>query len=173
MMLSPERPSRKVKVENEIELYPMFATVFMCDAASKGAARPFQQYVPVSRVNPLREVLASLCAQLDVDPKFGRLWWLSRSDGKFTGGDSLMNIESSIMAQRIMRRSVEANGDSTNEKPTVLLLEVKDVDTNKWPRGVGGVLNTSFSQDSANSAGSGAKEEIKVGDGIVGLYNMG
>eukprot|EP00550_Attheya_septentrionalis_P004019 CAMPEP_0198291588 /NCGR_PEP_ID=MMETSP1449-20131203/9068_1 /TAXON_ID=420275 /ORGANISM="Attheya septentrionalis, Strain CCMP2084" /LENGTH=2054 /DNA_ID=CAMNT_0043990251 /DNA_START=402 /DNA_END=6566 /DNA_ORIENTATION=+ len=176
MMLSPERPSRrKVVVENEIELYPMFATVFMCDAASKGAARPFQQYVPVSRVNPLREVLVSLCAQLDVDPKFGRLWWLSRSDGRFTGGDSLMNIESSIMAQRIMRRSADTNGDNTNDggKPTVLLLEVKDVDTNKWPRGVGGGLNTSFSQDSDKSVGSGKNPESNVGDGIVGLYNMG
>jgi hypothetical protein len=86
-----------------------------------------------------------------------------------------MNIESSIMAQRIMRRSADTNGDNTNDggKPTVLLLEVKDVDTNKWPRGVGGGLNTSFSQDSDKSVGSGKNPESNVGDGIVGLYNMG
>ncbi|KAL3920570.1 MAG: hypothetical protein SGILL_003194, partial [Bacillariaceae sp.] len=63
-----------MRTENEIELYPFFVTMFLCDSASRGEARPFQQQVPVSRVNPVRVLLVQLCKGLDMDPDMGRLW---------------------------------------------------------------------------------------------------
>ena len=76
---SPHSRVPRVRTAHEIELYPFFVTVFMCDALSRGEARPFQQYVPVSRVNPVRVVLVQLCKGLDIDPKFGRLWMMEHN----------------------------------------------------------------------------------------------
>ena len=43
---SPNRSGVKnVEEEYDVELYPLFATVFLCDKVSRGEPRPFQQFV--------------------------------------------------------------------------------------------------------------------------------
>lgn len=46
MSYSPSRSGVKsIEEEYDVELYPLFATVFLCDKVSKGEPRPFQQFV--------------------------------------------------------------------------------------------------------------------------------
>lgn len=46
MSYSPSRSGVKnIEEEYDIELYPLFATVFLCDKVSRGEPRPFQQFV--------------------------------------------------------------------------------------------------------------------------------
>jgi hypothetical protein len=46
MSYSPNRSGVKnIEEEYDIELYPLFATIFLCDKASRGEPRPFQQFV--------------------------------------------------------------------------------------------------------------------------------
>ncbi|KAL3924603.1 MAG: hypothetical protein SGILL_000945, partial [Bacillariaceae sp.] len=150
-----------MRTENEIELYPFFVTMFLCDSASRGEARPFQQQVPVSRVNPLRVLLMQLCKGLDIDPDIGRLWVVDTTDPERSGkNDWLLNLELSINDQRKNRIDVDGSG---NAKAT-LLLELKDEETGLWPRGVDGTEWT-FKKDEFSG--------MDVGDGVVGLYNMG
>ena len=164
----------KIRTENEIELYPFFITVFMCDASSRGDARPFQQAVPVSRVSPLRVLSVQLCKGLGVDPKFGRLWMMdSASEGTRIGlgssdsslsasghGDWLLDLDKNILEQRQSRLGGDQGGSNIT-----LLLELKDEETGLWPRGVDG-KRWSF-RDKEESAAP------DTGDGVVGLYNMG
>ena len=65
--------------QNEIELYPLFVTVMLCDAASRGEPRPFQQCVPLSSFGPVRVLLEELCARLDVEPGAARVWMTGSS----------------------------------------------------------------------------------------------
>jgi hypothetical protein len=142
----------------------------MCDATSRGEARPFQQTIPVSRVSPVGVLLVQLCKGLDVDPKFGRLWVTdtalatpTAADGSTdTFGDWLLDLRATIVEQRRKRfGSSEEGGNST----TTLLLELKDEETGLWPRGIDG-KQWAFREKSDRNAS-------ETGDGIVGLYNMG
>lgn len=46
MSYSPSRGAAKnIEEEYDVELYPLFATVFLCDKVSRGEPRPFQQFV--------------------------------------------------------------------------------------------------------------------------------
>jgi hypothetical protein len=45
MSYSPTRSGVKNLNEYDVELYPLFATVFLCDKVSRGEPRPFQQFV--------------------------------------------------------------------------------------------------------------------------------
>lgn len=164
-LASPHSRSPRIRTENEIELYPFFVTVLLCDATSRGEARPFQQYVPVSRVTPVRVVLVQLCKGLGIDPRFGRLWMIdadAESAGADGSGDWLLNLDKNIVEQ-CNRRSL------ANDKNTAitLLLEMKDEETGLWPRGIDGKEWT-FQQKSKADV-----DESETGDGIVGLYNMG
>lgn len=156
----------QMKTENEIELYPFFVTMFMCDSASKGDARPFQQGVPVSRVNPIRVLLVQLCKGLDVDPDRGRLWVMESSTSTqeletSTGRDDwLLDLDSNIVEQRKSRGSGDQSGTSSIQ----LLLELKDNKSDLWPRGEDGKTWTFSKTDT---------HRLDTGDGIVGLYNMG
>lgn len=150
-----------MRTENEIELYPFFVTMFLCDATSRGEARPFQQQVPVSRVNPLRVLLVQLCKGLDIDPDVGRLWFMETSDPEQNGqNDWLLDLDSNILDQRKSRSHSETIGVVSIS----LLLELKDEETGLWPRGMDG---TEWTFKKGDFGG------IEIGDGIVGLYNMG
>jgi DUSP domain len=206
-----------IPTENEIELYPLFVTVYLCDAASRGEARPFQQNFQLSRVSPILVMLVQLCKELDVNPDQVRLWVLgSRSIANDLGGvpvasssfspstsmlslssdtssqatrqqpgggsssladDWILSIDNSIIEQMKRRGMTTISKDS----PIVLLLELKDRDSGLWPRGIDGKEWTSRRQrhqDSGNSSASSLPSDQQVGssdlgDGIVGLYNMG
>lgn len=157
-------PRATMRTENEIELYPFFVTMFLCDASSRGEARPFQQAVPVSRVSPIRVLLVQLCKGLDVNPDLGRLWMVestdSGDDSAANGnGDWLLDIDKNISDQRNSR--VRDQGGSTNIS---LLLELKDDESGLWPRGIDG-REWTFDRKDPNAE--------ETGDGVVGLHNMG
>jgi ubiquitin C-terminal hydrolase len=158
--VSPHSRGRStIRTENEIELYPFYVTIFLSDSTSRGEARPFQQAIPVSRVNPIRVLLVQLCKGLDVDPNMGRLWVMETTDPELSGQqDWLLDLDSNIVEQR-KNRIVSDLGVSIN-----LLLELKDEETGLWPRGTDG-KNWTFKKGDPNG--------MEIGDGIVGLYNMG
>jgi len=151
-----------LRTDNEIELYPFFVTMFLCDSTSRGEARPFQQGVPVSRVSPIRMLLVQLCKELDADPNICRLWVIEPTDDPDQNGkkDWLLNVDSNIDEQRKKRVGVDQNGSSNIN----LLLELKNEETGQWPRGIDG-KNWTFKK--------GDLTTMETGDGIVGLYNMG
>ena len=154
--------SMSLRTDNEIELYPFFVTMFLCDTISCGEARPFQQSVPVSRVNPTRVLLVRLCKELDVDPDTGRLWVIEPSidPDQIGKNDWLLDIDSNIVEQRKKRVGADKNGQSSIN----LLLELKNAETNEWPRGLSG-KNWPFTKEDESGE--------ETGDGIVGLFNMG
>ena len=162
----------KIRTEMEMELYPFFVTVFLCDVASRGEARPFQQYVPVSRVSPVRVVLLRLAKGLNVDPDLCRLWVMGTepdSTDESADVDWLLNLDKNIVEQRSHRRTTHPNAASAaSDKDNIsLLLELKDEETGMWPRGVDG-KRRSFLEARALRP-----DEPEMGDGVVGLYNMG
>jgi hypothetical protein len=166
--------SPRVRTEFEIELYPFFVTVFMCDASSRGEARPFQQYAPVSRVSPVGVFLVQLCKGLDVDPKLGRIWMMeSLPDDPNTDGaeDWLLNLELNVMEQR-NRRSTSTAAEALSANRITLLLELKDPTSGKWPRGLDGKTWT-FGEKQRFGELNRRPGEPDTGTGIVGLYNMG
>ena len=164
---SADGKANTIKTENEIELYPFFVKMFLCDASSKGEARPFQQGVPVSRVNPVQTLLIRLCKGLDISVNMARLWVMdSIASASFTGeesksgeGEWLLEKDQNIVEQRKKRM-----GENASSSNFALLLEVKDEESGLWPRGING-KEWSFSKNDPDST--------ENGDGIVGLYNMG
>eukprot|EP00547_Thalassionema_nitzschioides_P000707 CAMPEP_0194214510 /NCGR_PEP_ID=MMETSP0156-20130528/15726_1 /TAXON_ID=33649 /ORGANISM="Thalassionema nitzschioides, Strain L26-B" /LENGTH=1589 /DNA_ID=CAMNT_0038942779 /DNA_START=645 /DNA_END=5414 /DNA_ORIENTATION=+ len=164
----------RVRTEYEIELYPFFVTVFMCDVASRGEARPFQQYAPVSRVSPVGIFLVQLCKGLDIDPKLGRIWVMenhrNNADDEESGEDWLLNLELNILEQKNRRNG--STGESLLSGRITLLLEIKDPETGAWPRGLDGKSWTFRETNRLGDLNSqpGAPE---IGNGIIGLYNMG
>jgi hypothetical protein len=157
--------------ENEIELYPYFVTVYLCDSASRGQARPFQQNYQMSRVSPILVMLVQLSRELDISPDSLRLWVLGNTSGSSRplGSDTpdegrnddwILSSDLNIVEQR-KRRGFSKDGDLT------LLLEIKDRETGLWPRGVDG-KEWSFRDSSIPT-----QSLSDLGDGIVGLYNMG
>lgn len=154
--------SISLRTDNEIELYPFFVTIFLCDSTSRGEARPFQQAVPVSRVNPIRILLVQLCKGMDADPNMGRLWVIEPSADTEENGknDWLLDVDSNIVEQRKSRIGADQSGSSKIN----LLLELKDEETEEWPRGIDG-KNWTFKKGDTSS--------MEIGDGIVGLFNMG
>lgn len=154
--------SISLRTDNEIELYPFFVSMFLCDMTSRGEARPFQQAVPVSRVNPIRVLIVQLCKELDVDPDTARLWVIEQTvDPDHKGkNDWLLDVDCNIVEQRKKRVSADKNGNSNIN----LLLELKNNETNEWPRGLNGKNWPSQKGDDTN---------LEIGDGIVGLFNMG
>jgi len=166
--------SPRVRTEYEIELYSFFVTVFMCDATSRGEARPFQQYAPVSRVSPVGMFLVQLCKGLDVDPKLGRIWVTENNRNDVSEEDNtedwLLNLELNILEQKNRRNM--STGESLVNGQITLLLELKDPETGKWPRGPDGKSWT-FGDKNRYGELSSQPGEPETGNGIVGLYNMG
>lgn len=161
---SPHSPQPRIPTENEIELYPFFVTIYLCDVQSRGEARPFQQNHQLSRVSPVGILLVQLCRELDVDPDHARLWVMSGDpgiDGSSGEEDWILSLSENIVDQRKRRSAKDAHGQLT------LLLEIKDKETGLWPRGADG-------KDWAFREKTPTEHRMSdVGDGVVGLYNMG
>ena len=168
------RKQPKIRTEMEMELYPFFVTVFLCDAASRGDARPFQQYVPVSRVSPIRMVLLQLAKGLNTDPDLCRLWVMgSEPDSTDENADTdwLLDLDKNIVEQRNLRRTTNPGASTSiggQEGGINLLLELKDEETSMWPRGVDGRRRSYLENRNQQDT-----DEPEMGDGVVGLYNMG
>jgi len=164
----------RIPTENELELYPFFVTVYLCDAVSLGEARPFQQNYQLSRVSPVRVMLLQLCRELDVDPDLARLWVMEKHPDAGllvksgdavktnTSEDWILNLEMNIVEQRKKRGVADHSG-----KGISLLLEIKDSDSGLWPRGIDG-KEWSFKEKDQKT-----RLKTDLGDGVIGLYNMG
>ena len=186
----------RLPTENELELYPFFVTVYMCDASSAGEARPFQQNYQVSRVSPVMVMLIQLCKELDVEPSMARLWVMENGPDKPsslssssltsttssplkssssvtspTSGslveDWILNLDQNIIEQRKRRGSPASD---VGGRGLTILLELKDAESGLWPRGVDG---REWSFREKLHPNRRARVESDLGDGIVGLYNMG
>ena len=167
----PQSPKARMPTENEIELYPYFVTVYLCDSTSAGEARPFQQNYQLSRVSPVGVMLVQLCKELEVDPSMARLWVLGlTSDGSVNedgSKDWILSLDQNIVDQRKVRL------DRVQIKKDIhLLLELKNRDSGRWPRGEDG-KEWATRRSSKNSTTDQPAPEVNLGDGIVGLYNMG
>jgi len=177
---SPARPSLMNTLdEYEIELYPLFVTVFLCDTASKGEPRPFQQYVPLSRYLPLEELVDKLCEGLGRDtskPPHCRLWMMDNTGASLArsatspckADDSLgwiLDLDLTISDER-NNRGVQPSKDENNIS---LMLEVRNEKDGTWPR-----TRLKMALEAGKESGENSEEsEPALGDGIVGLYNMG
>jgi hypothetical protein len=116
-------------------------------------------------------VLLELCKGLEIDPKFGRLWVMENDPKKAEAAerdssDWLLDLDDNIVEQ-LNHRGGSAVGD--NGQSIVLLLELKNTETGQWPRGLNGKI-WGFPEDGRDSD---LRQEPGIGDGIVGLYNMG
>lgn len=164
--------SAPLPTENEIELYPYFVTLYLCDSTSRGEARPFQQNYQMSRVSPIIVMLVQLSKELDVSPDSLRLWVIGSATGAVgtvsadthddhRGGDDwILSTDLNIVEQR-KRRGVSMDISIT------LLLEIKDRESGLWPRGADG-KDWTFRDTSVP-----LPTPTDLGDGVVGLYNMG
>ena len=76
--------------------------------------------------------------------------------------DWLLNLDMSIVEQR-KQRGIPSNSSS----PIALLLEVRDSETGIWPRGEDGKHWVLANED------ADVTPVTDLGDGVVGLYNMG
>lgn len=165
---SPHSNRSRIPTENEIELYPLFVSLWLCDAASRGQARPFQQNFQLSRVTPMGVTLLSLCKELQVNPDRARLWVVAENPNRgpydpidtdtTAMKDWILDLRSNIVDQRKQRNQ--------EKMPLALMLELKDPKTDLWPRGADG-------KEWMFQAGPEKTPLSNLGDGVVGLYNMG
>ena len=191
MSYSPTKNSSQSKEEYEIELYPLYATVFLCDKITQGEPRPFQQFVPLSRYLPLSELVDTLRDGLGKDitkqstaekgvpyrPTV-RLWMMNASSASMLlAASSPSKIDDSV--GWILDTDLPI-GDERNlrdaqlgkDENVCLMLELRNEDDGSWPRSK--PTTTSSVQESKGEENqSGDKDIVKLGDGIVGLYNMG
>ena len=163
---------------HDVELFPLFVTVMFCDATSRGEARPFQQQVPLSRHKPLLVLLEALCESLDAKPELCRLWMSGKglstsavgADGSSKADETPeeppdfllylhMRLEEQLRSKRI------SIGESNRVRLT-LMLEMQNAADGSWPLGVRNNLEGPSRVLNENGIEG-------VGDGIVGLYNMG
>lgn len=166
----PLRPSVAdgiTKEQCDIELYPHFATILLTDLTSCGQPRPFHQYFPVSRILPLSMLLKQLCQSLDIETKYGRLWIIGRQPNASSDDwdtDWLLQLDISLVEQ-LKRKGVNDYGNEQSISKIRILLELMDEKDKIWPR----------SQQQSTDDASEQKQDHKdgIGDGIVGLYNMG
>ena len=172
---SPHSTKSRIPTEYEIELFPYFVTVYLCDTLSKGEARPFLQNHQFSRVTPVGIMLVQLCKELDVDPAMARLWVLGKGsssgeDFDRSSEDWILDTNQSITDQRKRRH---LNGDT--KAVVALMIELKDEESGRWPRGIDGT-DWLKQKAAALADDEGTLRRLSVpdlGDGIVGLYNMG
>ena len=149
----------------EIELYPFFLTIALADA-NTGQPRPFQQYVPVSKFQPLHILVDTLCKSLQYETEdmreSVRLWKMGNVE---EGNDEiqLLDLDYSLRDQKISQVNVDGN-------IVMLILELRN-DQGEWPRG----NNHNDDIDGTATENMDTVEDLstQVGDGIVGLYNMG
>ena len=161
---SPSRKHRKQAINNhEIDLYPLFVTVLLIDSASGGEARPFQQYVPVSRYLPLSELVKTLCKSLELETENGRLWMsVNNRPRNADQTDLLLKLDKNLIDQ-LKKKGHIKNDDDLTIKRIEFILELKD-EEGQWP---------TECQGKSDGKSSSEQNESTTGDGIVGLHNMG
>jgi len=149
--------------EAEIELYPFFLTIALADKKS-GQPRPFQQCVPVSKFKPVHILVTDLCRSLQYETENikenARLWMIDNTDDGVEEAH-VLDLEHSLRDQNV--KKVMFDGSIL-----MLILELKN-EKGEWPRGE---ISTSI-ETGEESDNEEKNESTKVGDGIVGLYNMG
>ena len=169
--------SSEVYEEYAIELYPLFANVFLCDKASQGEPRPFQQFVPLSMYLPLDQFVAKLREGLLRGSKLirsdSRLWLIdginitnSTSGKELDTMGWILDLDHPINDKRNLRTTQLKKNENIS-----LLLELRNED-GSWPRSKVANDRTVENVQKADRANE-QKEEMVLGDGIVGLYNMG
>jgi hypothetical protein len=117
-------------------------------------------------------LLLQLCKGLEIDPKYGRLWIMQNNPNHVDtaerdSSDWLLNLDDNIVEQLNRRGTPTGIGD--NGQSIVLLLELKNTETDQWPRGLNGKI-WAFPEEGCDGD---LRPDSGVGDGIVGLYNMG
>ncbi|KAL7541598.1 hypothetical protein ACHAXR_011053, partial [Thalassiosira sp. AJA248-18] len=172
--------------EYEIELYPLYASVFLCDKASRGEPRPFQQFIPLSRYLPLKNVVDKLHEGLGRDAKLRRydcrLWLMdsanvSASRSAPTPGKDddtlgwILDLDFPIGDERNLRGATLDKNENIS-----LMLELRNED-GTWPRSKANMSGEGEGEGEVGQEGGDGtieeKDEMALGDGIVGLYNMG
>lgn len=165
---SPSIIHRSTHKTVDIELHPLFVTVLLLDSTSNGKIRPFQQYFPMSKHLPVLTTLKQLCKSLDIDTKLARLWFLG-SRSNFTSISSeidwILRLDVGILDQ-FKERGLITTGDEIGAKTIILLFEVQDAITACWPQ----EQNLATNESSQNRS---QVDTVSLGDGVVGLYNMG
>jgi len=184
-------PASQSKEEYEIELYPLYATVFLCDTTTQGEPRPFQQFVPLSRYLPLSELVDTLRDGLGRDitkqakankgvlyrPTV-RLWMMDASSASMLLAASspskvdesvgwILDTDLPIVDERNMR-----DAQLGKDENICLMLELRNDEDGTWPRSKPSSSASNAEQKEDNKAGE-EKYVVKLGDGIVGMYNMG
>ena len=192
MSYSPTKSTSNSREEDyEIELYPLYATIFLCDSTTQGEPRPFQQFVALSRYLPLSELVDTLREGLGRDTTKQtttvndvlyrptvRLWMMDASSASMLLAAStsskvddsvgwLLDTDLPIVDERNMR-----DAQLGKDQNVCLMLELRNEEDGTWPRAKPAV--TSSQQESkGNEYPAEEKETMKLGDGIVGMYNMG
>lgn len=163
-------------LECEVELYPYCLNIALADATTGGQPRPFQQWQLVSRIEPTRRLLESLCTSLsNVPPDKARLWKLAMLQSQ-DREDRLLNLEASLGSQL----------DQRVEDGALLLLELYSEQDGAWPRDINAVSPSITKSARGLGRKNSARNSLAVdapsttvvaaepqGNGIVGLYNMG
>lgn len=192
MSYSPTKLSPNSKEEEyEIELYPLYATVFLCDATTQGEPRPFQQFVALSRYLPLSELVDTLRDGLgrDLSKKSTtdkgvlnrptvRLWMMDASSASMLLAASspskvddsvgwILDVDLPIVDERNMR-----DAHLGKDENLCLMLELRNEEDGTWPRAKLDV-SSPRRENEGNEPPAEEKEVVKLGDGIVGMYNMG
>lgn len=175
----------------EIELYPLYASVFLCDGHSRGEPRPFQQFVPLSRHLPLSDLVGRLREGLGRDARLKRydcrLWLM---DGAYNTSvaarasnptpadmkdDEMLgwklDLDLTILDER-NSRGKQLQMQLDKDENISLMLELRNGD-GKWPREVRALNLSGQAVSQEGEGGDEEKDELALGDGIVGLYNMG
>jgi len=151
------------QLQYEIELYPVFVTVLLSDMASHGEPRPFQQYFPVSGNLPFRVLLNDLCHSLNVEALNGRLWMIGDKSGNCSNRNGrLLPLDSNLVEQQKEKKDMYGDNFSDQVK---LILEVANED-GEWPRDQEHIQASPCQSPIS-------KDVLRLGNGIVGLYNMG
>jgi hypothetical protein len=191
MSYSPTRNTLQSKEEYEIELYPLYATVFLCDATTQGEPRPFQQFVPLSRYLPLSELVDTLRDGLGRDvtkqsttdkgvlyKPTVRLWMMDASSASMLLAASspskvddsvgwILDTDLPIVDERDMR-----NAQLGKDENICLMLELRNEEDGSWPRAKSSA-SRSTQESVEGKRHEEDKETVKLGNGIVGMYNMG
>lgn len=191
MSYSPTKNTSSSNEEYEIELYPLYATVFLCDSTTQGEPRPFQQFVALSRYLPLSELVDTLRDGLGRDltkqsktdngvlyrPSV-RLWMMNASSASMLLAASspskvddsvgwILDTDHPIVDERNMR-----DFQLGKDENICLMLELRNEDDGTWPRAKPSI-STSQKEAKSEARQGKDKETVQLGDGIIGLYNMG
>ncbi len=160
-----QRKNRKSHNNYEIDLYPLFVTVLLIDSSSGAEARPFLQNHPVSRYLPLRILVKGLCKRLGVESNDGRLWIAGSRPRSSTEESDLLLKQDKNLVDQMKKKGLIKSDDELAMKKLEFILELKG-ENGEWPTEV------ETQRDKRDEAQQETSDTL-MGDGIVGLHNMG